>query len=90
MLFGLGTSWDGFESFVMPAIPHHLCSAKELPSGGGLCVSILDWSARMTFATTSIRHFSTLKYEDGKPAGADIHRFDAITANDPGLSSDRS
>lgn len=23
-LFGLGTSWGGFESLVMPAVPHHL------------------------------------------------------------------
>lgn len=30
-LFGLGTSWGGFESLVMPAVPHHL-RALSLPA----------------------------------------------------------
>ncbi|WDE07420.1 PLP-dependent transferase [Thalassomonas viridans] len=33
-LFSLGTSWGGFESLVMPAIPHHLRSEKTLPDEG--------------------------------------------------------
>jgi len=33
-LFALGTSWGGFESLVMPAIPHHLRSEKILPDDG--------------------------------------------------------
>ena len=33
-LFGLGTSWGGFESLVMPAIPHYLRSATKLPDQG--------------------------------------------------------
>lgn len=35
-LFGLGTSWGGFESLVMPAIPHHLRTLKILPDEGRL------------------------------------------------------
>jgi cystathionine beta-lyase len=35
-LFGLGTSWGGFESLVMPAIPHHLRAVKVLPDEGRL------------------------------------------------------
>ncbi|MBV1907749.1 MAG: PLP-dependent aspartate aminotransferase family protein [Kangiellaceae bacterium] len=31
-LFGLGTSWGGFESLVMPAIPHHLRAEKIMPN----------------------------------------------------------
>lgn len=30
-LFGLGTSWGGFESLIMPAIPHHERSKDKLP-----------------------------------------------------------
>lgn len=33
-LFGLGTSWGGFESLVMPAIPHHLRSLERQPDEG--------------------------------------------------------
>ena len=35
-VIGLGTSWGGFESLVMPAIPHHLRSADVLPDEGRL------------------------------------------------------
>lgn len=35
-LFGLGTSWGGYESLVMPAIPHHLRAMKVLPDEGRL------------------------------------------------------
>jgi len=35
-LFGLGTSWGGFESLVMPAIPHHLRAEKHMPDEGRL------------------------------------------------------
>jgi cystathionine beta-lyase len=35
-LFGLGTSWGGFESLIMPAIAHHLRSAKQQPKEGRL------------------------------------------------------
>ncbi|MBZ0059460.1 MULTISPECIES: PLP-dependent aspartate aminotransferase family protein [unclassified Leclercia] len=35
-LFGLGTSWGGFESLVMPAVPHHLRSLAVLPDEGRL------------------------------------------------------
>ena len=35
-LFGLGTSWGGFESLVMPAIPHHLRSKPVQPDDGRL------------------------------------------------------
>lgn len=35
-LFGLGTSWGGFESLVMPAIPHHLRALESLPNEGRL------------------------------------------------------
>lgn len=35
-LFGLGTSWGGFESLVMPAIPHHLRALKVQPDEGRL------------------------------------------------------
>ncbi len=35
-LFGLGTSWGGFESLVMPAIPHHLRACKVQPDEGRL------------------------------------------------------
>jgi cystathionine beta-lyase len=33
-LFSLGTSWGGFESLIMPAVPHHLRSISELPNEG--------------------------------------------------------
>jgi cysteine-S-conjugate beta-lyase len=32
-LFALGTSWGGFESLVMPAIPHHLRNAEQADEG---------------------------------------------------------
>jgi cystathionine beta-lyase len=35
-LFGIGTSWGGFESLVMPAIPHHLRGLKVQPDEGRL------------------------------------------------------
>lgn len=35
-LFGLGTSWGGFDSLVMPAIPHHLRSLAVQPDEGRL------------------------------------------------------
>lgn len=35
-LFGLGTSWGGFESLVMPAIPHHLRALPVQPDAGRL------------------------------------------------------
>ena len=35
-LFGLGTSWGGFESLVMPAIPHSLRASGTLPDHGRL------------------------------------------------------
>jgi cystathionine beta-lyase len=35
-LFGIGTSWGGFESLVMPAIPHHLRGLKARPDEGCL------------------------------------------------------
>ncbi len=35
-LFGIGTSWGGFESLAMPAIPHSLRSAECLPDAGRL------------------------------------------------------
>lgn len=35
-LFGLGTSWGGFESMVMPAIPHHQRALQVLPDEGRL------------------------------------------------------
>ncbi len=35
-LFGLGTSWGGFESLVMPAIPHHLRGLARQPDNGRL------------------------------------------------------
>lgn len=35
-LFGLGTSWGGFESLIMPAIPHNLRESKEFPAQGRL------------------------------------------------------
>ncbi|WP_434562423.1 trans-sulfuration enzyme family protein [Pseudomonas sp. R1-6] len=35
-LFGLGTSWGGYESLVMPAISHELRSIKTLPDEGRL------------------------------------------------------
>lgn len=35
-LFGLGTSWGGFESLIMPAIAHHLRSQATLPDEGRL------------------------------------------------------
>ncbi|NLR74360.1 PLP-dependent transferase [Leeia sp. IMCC25680] len=34
--FGLGTSWGGFESLVMPAIPHHLRGLPVQPDAGRL------------------------------------------------------
>lgn len=33
-LFGLGTSWGGFESLVMPALPHNLRATEVLPDVG--------------------------------------------------------
>jgi cystathionine beta-lyase len=35
-LFGLGTSWGGVDSLVMPAIPHHLRALKVQPDDGRL------------------------------------------------------
>lgn len=35
-LFGLGTSWGGYESLVMPAIPHHLRALPVQPDEGRL------------------------------------------------------
>lgn len=35
-LFGLGTSWGGVDSLVMPAIPHHLRALKVQPDEGRL------------------------------------------------------
>lgn len=35
-LFGLGTSWGGYESLVMPAIPHHLRALPSQPDEGRL------------------------------------------------------
>lgn len=35
-LFGLGTSWGGYESLVMPAIPHHLRLLPVQPDEGRL------------------------------------------------------
>ncbi len=35
-LFGLGTSWGGFESLVVPAIPHHLRGLATMPDEGRL------------------------------------------------------
>ncbi|HYD79588.1 MAG TPA: PLP-dependent aspartate aminotransferase family protein [Paucimonas sp.] len=35
-LFGLGTSWGGYESLVMPAIPHHLRALPIQPDEGRL------------------------------------------------------
>lgn len=35
-LFGLGTSWGGFESLVMPAVPHHLRALPVQPDAGRL------------------------------------------------------
>jgi len=35
-LFGLGTSWGGYESLVMPAIPHHLRALAVQPNEGRL------------------------------------------------------
>lgn len=35
-LFGIGTSWGGFESLVMPAIPHHLRALAVQPDAGRL------------------------------------------------------
>jgi len=35
-LFGIGTSWGGFESLAMPAIPHHLRGLKVQPDDGRL------------------------------------------------------
>lgn len=35
-LFSLGTSWGGFESLVMPAVPHHLRHLAILPNEGRL------------------------------------------------------
>jgi cysteine-S-conjugate beta-lyase len=35
-LFGLGASWGGFESLVMPAIPHHRWALKVQPDEGRL------------------------------------------------------
>jgi len=35
-LFSLGTSWGGFESLVLPAVPHHLRTLGVLPDEGRL------------------------------------------------------
>ncbi|NRF71889.1 PLP-dependent transferase [Aquincola sp. S2] len=35
-LFSLGTSWGGFESLVLPAVPHHLRGLTTLPDEGRL------------------------------------------------------
>jgi cysteine-S-conjugate beta-lyase len=35
-LFGLGTSWGGFESLVLPAVPYHLRTFNVLPDEGRL------------------------------------------------------
>lgn len=35
-LFGLGTSWGGVDSLIMPAIPHHLRALKTQPDDGRL------------------------------------------------------
>jgi cystathionine beta-lyase len=35
-LFGIGTSWGGFESLVMPAVPHSMRSMERLPNAGRL------------------------------------------------------
>ena len=35
-LFSLGTSWGGFESLVLPAVPHHLRTLSALPDEGRL------------------------------------------------------
>jgi len=35
-LFGLGTSWGGFESLVLPAVPYHLRTLSVLPDEGRL------------------------------------------------------
>lgn len=35
-LFALGTSWGGFESLVLPAVPYHLRGLKVLPDEGRL------------------------------------------------------
>jgi cystathionine beta-lyase len=35
-LFGLGTSWGGFDSLALPAVPHHLRTLRKLPDAGRL------------------------------------------------------
>ena len=35
-LFSLGTSWGGFESLVLPAVPYHLRTLSVLPDEGRL------------------------------------------------------
>jgi len=35
-LFGLGTSWGGYESLVLPAVPYHLRTLSVLPDEGRL------------------------------------------------------
>ncbi len=35
-LFSLGTSWGGFESLVLPAVPHRLRHLDALPDAGRL------------------------------------------------------
>ncbi|WP_431099126.1 cystathionine beta-lyase [Polaromonas aquatica] len=35
-LFSLGTSWGGYESLVLPAVPHHLRTLSVLPDEGRL------------------------------------------------------
>lgn len=45
-LFGIGTSWGGFESLVMPAVPHHLRALPVLPDEGRLVrlhIGLEDW-----------------------------------------------
>ena len=45
-LFGVGTSWGGFESLVMPAVPYHLRALPVLPDEGRLVrlhIGLEDW-----------------------------------------------
>lgn len=46
-LFSLGTSWGGFESLVLPAVPHRLRSLKVLPDTSRLVrlhLGLEDWT----------------------------------------------
>lgn len=46
-LFSLGASWGGFESLVLPAVPHQLRSLKVLPDTGRLVrlhLGLEDWT----------------------------------------------